>query len=112
MDLPFSSPISDDEDGPVLHYSAGPDFGAYIESASDSDSDEDNEETDKEKETVGGAECAPAVEQAWGEPAPAVLPAYPYQPARVTRGQARELGIFVPDVGLPDRCRSSSRYRY
>ena len=109
-DLPFSSPPSDDEDGPVLHYSAGPDFGAYIESASDSD--EGKEEEVKEKEAAGSAEGTPAVGQARGEPAPAVLPAYPDQPARVTCGQARELGIFVPDVGLPDRCWSSSRYRH
>ena len=101
-DLPFSSPQSDDEDGPVLHYSVEPDFGAYIESASDSE--EDKEEASGEKE-------ATAVGQARGEPAPAELTAYPDQPARVTCGQARELGIFVPDVGLPDRCWSSSRYR-
>ena len=63
-DLPFSSPLSDDEDGPVLQYSAEPDFGAYIESALDSD--EDKEEADKEKEAVGGAERAPAASHCSG----------------------------------------------
>ena len=42
-DLPFSTPLSEDEDSPVLHYSAEPDFGAYIESASDSDKDKEED---------------------------------------------------------------------
>ena len=89
-----------------MHYSAKSDFGAYIEIASDSDKEKEEEE----KGAAGGTESGPAPGQARGEPAPAVLPAYPDQPACVTRGQAWELGIFVPNVGLPDRCWSSSRY--
>ena len=68
-----------------------------MESASDSDEDKEGEE----RGAVGDV-----------EPAPAVLPAYLDQPACVTRGQAGELGISVPDVDLPDQCWSSSRYQH
>ena len=58
-DLPFSTPLSEDEDGPVLCYSAELDVGAYIKSAPDSDEDKEREE-----ESAGGEERAPAPEQA------------------------------------------------
>ena len=45
----FFSPPSEDEDSPVLHYSAEPDFGAYIESASDLG----EEKQEEEKEAAG-----------------------------------------------------------
>ena len=76
-----------------MHYCAETDFGAYIKSASDSDD---------------GKGRKRSVMQAQNEPAFAFLPAYPDQPACVTCGQARELGIYVQDIN----CWSSSRYRY
>ena len=42
-DLPFSIPVSEDEDGPVLHYSE-PDFGVYIKSASKLDDEKEARE--------------------------------------------------------------------
>ena len=88
-------------DLPVQHYSPEADFGAYIESASES---EDESPTGEEAEEAG-KEAQPA----WtGQPA---LPVFPDMPDRlVTRGAARDLGVFVPDIQLPDRCWSSFTY--
>ena len=86
----------------MQHYSPEADFGAYIESASES-----------EDESVTGeqaGESAKETQQAQGgQPA---LDAFPDMSDRnVTRGVPRELGVFVPDIQLPDRCWSSSTYR-
>ena len=102
-DRPFGDPsVEEDLDLPVQHYSPEADFGAYIESASES-----------EDESATGEQAEKPVEEA--QPAPEgqpALPAFPDMPERrVTRGAARDLGVFVLDIQLPDRCWSSSTYR-
>ena len=102
-DRPFQDPpVEEDLDMLVQHYSPEADFGAYIESASES---EDKSATGEQAEEQA-EEAQPAHA---GQPA---LPAFPNMPERrVTRGAARDLGVFVPDIQLPDRCWSSSTYR-
>ena len=73
-DLTFSFPVSEDNSGPVAHYSADPDFGAYIQSTSESD------EEKEEGATAGNNEGAFPDLRARGEPSPALLPGYPDQP--------------------------------
>ena len=87
---------------PVLHYSPEADFGAYIKSASES---EDESVT---REQAG----EPAKETQQAQAGQPVLPAFlDMSDRRVTRGAARDLGVFVPAIQLPDWCWSSSTYR-
>ena len=102
-DRPFGDPpMEEDLSLPLQHYSPEADFGAYIESASES-----------EDESAAGEQASEAENE--DQPAQAGQPAL-RAPAdmsewRVTRGAARDLGLFVPDIQLPDRCWSSSTYR-
>ena len=102
-DRPFGDPpVEEDLDLPVQHYSPEADFCPYIESPSES---EDKSATGEQAE-----EADEGAQQArMGQPA---LPVFPDMPERlVTRGAARDLGVFVLDIQLPDRCWSSSTYR-
>ena len=85
-------------EGPVKHYSADVNFGDYESASSSEDESEQNEDN-----------ADPANVPLPPSPAPASLPDAPER--RVTRGAARGLGVFVPDIQLPDRCWSSSTYR-
>ena len=102
-DYPFQKDKEDcDEpvEGPVKHYSADVNFGD-CESASSSE--------DESEETEDNADPATVALPLTPVSAPASLPGTPER--RVTRGAARDLGVFVPDIQLPDRCWSSSTYR-
>ena len=81
---------------PVQHYSPEADFGAYIESASES-----------EDESAAGEQAS----EAENEDQPALPAPSDMSERRVTRGAARDLGLFVPDIQLLDRCWWSSTYR-
>ena len=87
---------------PVQHYSPEADFGAYRESTSES-----------EDKSAAGEKADEAEHEI--QPARAGQPALPVSSdmseRRVTQGAARDLGLFVPDIQLPDRCWSSSTYR-
>ena len=101
-DRQFSDPpVEEDLSLPVQHYSSEADFGAYIESASKS---EDESVTGEQADEADNEDQPPRAGQP-ALPAPADMPE-----RRVTRGAARDLGLFAPDIQLPDRCWSSSTY--
>ena len=78
--------------GPLKHYSADFNFGDFESASSPEDESEEKEDN-----------ADPA-----NEPP---LPPSPAPARRITRGAARDLGVFVPDNQLPDKCWSSSTYR-
>ena len=92
-DRPFSDPpVEEDSDLPVHHYSPEADFSAYIESTSKSEDESGTGE--QAEEPVEETQPARA-----GQPA---LPAFPNMPEDcVTRGEPRDLGVFVLDIQLP-----------
>ena len=99
-DYPFQKDNDDfDEptEGPVKHYSADVHFVDFESASSSEDESEQNEDN-----------ADPANVPLPPSPAPASLPDAPER--RVTRGAARDLGVFVPDIQLPDKCWSSSTY--
>ena len=83
-DRQFSGPpVEEDLSLPVQHYSSEADFGAYIESASECESATGEQASEADNEDQPARVGQPAL------PAPADM-----SERRVTRGAARNLGLF------------------